>query len=531
MYSVFIVDDEVIVREGIRSKIDWDNLPFTFAGEASDGELALSMIQDIKPDILITDIKMPFMDGLELAKTVKKMQPWIRIIILSGHDEFDYAKKAISIGVEDYILKPFTSEDLLSSMNKIAWTLDNKKKEMSDIARLKNEIEASSDLLREKFLSDLILGSFNSSEAIQKASELSISLLSRLYLVIVSELHSDTNAIDDLITAKSCLLSASSDNPDIISFFISPFTYVSIIKGTQAETLEEQAYSFADAIQHAISKNTSCTIITTIGTTVDRTALITKSYQEATRILEFCTDFSKNRIIGSQDISDSSEKSFSFVQTDPLMDRLKYASINELDDIIEQYLSLLGEDTFQFSVMASYLFIDVIMAASKLVEDAGGIIKDLIPDVLNHTFVAHAVENRNTFSEQIRFVLEAVLTFRDSNLQGRYGDVILRAKKYIDDNFANPDICLHSVAEEVHFSPNHFSTIFSQECGVTFIEYLTSVRVEQAKLLLANSQKRASDIAYETGFNDPHYFSYIFKKATGYTPRDYRTEMLENKNH
>ena len=104
MYSVFLVDDEPIVLEGIRTKIDWDNSGFSFAGEATDGEIALSMIHELKPDILITDIKMPFMDGLQLAAAVKKIQPWIKIIILSGHDEFDYAKKAISIGIEDYLL-------------------------------------------------------------------------------------------------------------------------------------------------------------------------------------------------------------------------------------------------------------------------------------------------------------------------------------------------------------------------------------------------------------------------------------------
>ena len=149
MYSVFIVDDEVIVREGIRSKIDWDNTQFSFAGEAADGEIALSMIQDIKPDILITDIKMPFMDGLELSRMVKKLQPWVRIIILSGHDEFEYAKKAISIGVEDYILKPFTSENLLSSLNKIATALDKQKQQFTDISRMKSELESSTALIRD----------------------------------------------------------------------------------------------------------------------------------------------------------------------------------------------------------------------------------------------------------------------------------------------------------------------------------------------------------------------------------------------
>ena len=108
MYSVFLVDDEPIVLEGIRSKINWEEAGFSFAGEATDGEIALSMIHELKPDILITDIKMPFMDGLQLAAEIKRTQPWIKIIILSGHDEFDYAKKAISLKIEDYLLKPFT---------------------------------------------------------------------------------------------------------------------------------------------------------------------------------------------------------------------------------------------------------------------------------------------------------------------------------------------------------------------------------------------------------------------------------------
>ena len=118
MYSVFLADDEHIVLEGIRNRIAREGSKFSFAGEASDGELALSMIHEVKPDILVTDIKMPFMDGLELARIVKKNQPWIKIIILSGHDEFEYAKKAIKIGVEDYILKPFTPEELEAALEK-----------------------------------------------------------------------------------------------------------------------------------------------------------------------------------------------------------------------------------------------------------------------------------------------------------------------------------------------------------------------------------------------------------------------------
>ena len=207
MYSVFIVDDEVIVREGIRSKIDWENTQFSFAGEASDGEIALSMIQDIKPDILITDIKMPFMDGLELSRMVKKLQPWVRIIILSGHDEFEYAKKAISIGVEDYILKPFTSENLLSSLNKIATSLDKQKQQFTDISRMKSELESSTALIRDKLLSDIVLGTMNSADAVQKATELHINLIARYYIVLISEIHSEQTDSNSLLSAKSRLSS------------------------------------------------------------------------------------------------------------------------------------------------------------------------------------------------------------------------------------------------------------------------------------------------------------------------------------
>ena len=119
MYKIFIVEDEFLVREGIRNKINWENTQFMLSGEASDGEMALAMIQEIKPDILVTDIRMPFMDGLELSRIVKRTLPWIHIIILSGHDEFEYARDAISIGVDEYILKPINSSILLATLEKL----------------------------------------------------------------------------------------------------------------------------------------------------------------------------------------------------------------------------------------------------------------------------------------------------------------------------------------------------------------------------------------------------------------------------
>ena len=164
MYSVFLVDDEPILLEGIRSKIDWESIGLNFVGEATDGEIALSMMQEIKPDILITDVKMPFMNGLELSSAIKKIQPWIKIIILSGHDEFDYAKKAISIGVEDYLLKPFTANEVIESLKKVSIQIDRERTQLSDITKMKQELESKNKIIQKEFLIDLIHGTINSDE-------------------------------------------------------------------------------------------------------------------------------------------------------------------------------------------------------------------------------------------------------------------------------------------------------------------------------------------------------------------------------
>jgi two-component system response regulator YesN len=522
MYSVFLVDDESIVLEGIRTKINWEESGFTYAGEATDGELAFSMIQEIKPDILITDIKMPFMDGLSLSQMLKKIQPWIKIIILTGHDEFDYAKKAISVGIEDFILKPFSPEELLASLNKIAIELDKERKQFSDMVHLKEELESTTALLRDKFLTDLVQGNLDTTTSMQRAENLQIDLLSRFYVVSISEIHPVDNNSNFFSEAKVRLFDLLREKNDCIAFFITPNKFVCIVKSNSEKGKEDECYNIAEAIAHELSKNLDCTVVTAIGNSVEHVSHITNSYKDAERVLELCRAVKKNRIVSVEDIKQSSDGLISLQENDPLVDQLKYAGEGEIDKIITQFMGLLQNNSEHFSIIASYLLVDVIMAVSKLVEDLGGNIKNVMPEILTHAFVDNAVKDQETFISEIRRVLTVILGYRNSRMQGKYGDVILKAKQFIEKNYASQDTCLSSVSEQVHLSPNHFSTIFSQECGVTFIEYLTEVRIEQAKKLLKTTDMKGSDIAYETGFSDPHYFSFIFKKTTGLSPREYR---------
>lgn len=528
MHSVFIVDDEIIVREGIREKIDWERTPFTLAGEAGDGEIALSMIQDIKPDILITDIKMPFMDGLELARLVKKIQPWIRIIILSGHDEFEYAKKAISIGVEEYILKPFSSEDLLSSLTKVAQKIDAEKIQLDDLKHLKMQLESNITADREKFLTRLVLGNISTEEAVQCAAELKLDITGRYYVVCVCGIRSEAENFSELYKIKSRLMDLALNFDAVTGFSFSLEKFIFILRRTSADTIEEDVYSLAEAVLHQTVDNPACTIAIAFGTTVDRMSSITQSYSAAEKILEDRGSLSrKNCILNGEDsVEDSGAnikgKTLSIGGGDPLADRLRYATISDVDAIINEFINLLGDNADQFDIIASYLVVDIIVAISTIISENGSTIQVQMPEVLKREFVTHAVSSRDTFISEMHRVIEDVIKFRDSKARTRYSDAILRAKKYISEHYADPDICLHSVADEIAFSPNHFSAVFSQECGMTFIEYLTKVRIDQAKKLLRTTKKKSADICYDAGFNDPHYFSFIFKKTTGSTPREYR---------
>nr|NIP41411.1 response regulator [candidate division Zixibacteria bacterium]NIW43692.1 response regulator [Gammaproteobacteria bacterium]NIR62732.1 response regulator [candidate division Zixibacteria bacterium]NIS44803.1 response regulator [candidate division Zixibacteria bacterium]NIT52235.1 response regulator [candidate division Zixibacteria bacterium] len=142
-YKVFLVEDEIITREGIRDNVDWGAAGFEFCGEAADGEIALPLIEETQPDVLITDIKMPFMDGLQLSKIVREHMPWIKIIILSGHDEFNYAQSAVKLGVTDYLLKPISAQDLRTVLKKLTTTLDREKQQREKLKTLETRVEDS----------------------------------------------------------------------------------------------------------------------------------------------------------------------------------------------------------------------------------------------------------------------------------------------------------------------------------------------------------------------------------------------------
>lgn len=528
MHNVFLVDDEIVVREGIRNNIPWDEIPFNLAGEAPDGEMALSMMQDLKPDILITDIRMPFLDGLELARIIRKTQPWVKIIILSGHDEFRYAREAISIGVEEYLLKPFSSAELLEVLRKVAAQIEKEREDLISLENLKSQVLSSRDVMRERWLRELAAGLVSPADAIEQARSHGLDLIAGAYVAAVVKLTPPEGRNRELLSARVLMKSHLARRNDVIFFSERPERHVLIAKQLGEEPPEDTAYSLAQGLKYEIAKNTGCRLSVAIGHSVRRIGEISASYESADSVSRFMAERGQQLILGIRDMGGTTAGEIDLFPegVNQIAGRLKYAAAAEIDEMMEDYEALLDSRDGHSDFFCNYLLGDIIMASTRIIVELGGDVHQVIPSFLQREKLNSMVNSRENFRLHMRELIEKVVLFRESMGKGRHSEMIRKAQDYIESHFADPDICLHSVAGFVNVSPNHFSTVYSQETGQNFIEYLTSVRIEEAKNLLRNTDLRSADIAYEAGFNDPHYFSFIFKKNVGVSPREFRAERV-----
>ena len=527
MYKVFLVDDEIVVREGIRSNFLWEQTDFVLAGEAPDGEMALSMLQDIKPDILITDIRMPFMDGLELCRAVSASMPWMYIVILSGYDDFAYAREAISLGVKEYLLKPVSGQELLQVLNHIAECIREDKRQQANMRNFRNQLASTGQLLKEKLLTDVVAG-MPDAEVMERARGLQMSVVAGCYLTMVVDLGREPISTEETRAAESILCRLADSSGGTVYLCQMQGRFVLMVMGDDDNDIEERTYGLAQAVKFDMERNTELKPLMAIGTTVKSLKEVPHSYKDACALLRTLHDAESGnqdrRIVSMMDIVPKESISLINVKVPQIFEQLRHANSTEIDTILADYLSSIGQTAAQSKLMINYIFVDIVLSASRIIRESGGDPQEIIPSAFQPEGKSAAASTLEEAMVTARELLRCALAFRDEQGSARYGVVIRKAKAFIDDHYANPDLTLREVAGHVALSNNHFCTVFSQETGVTFTEYLTSVRLGKAKELLRDKQMRTSDVAFAVGYNDPHYFSYLFKKNTGMSPRDYRKE-------
>lgn len=527
MYTVFLVEDEPLIRTNIRNAIENSGEPFNCIGEAGDGELALTIIQDLKPDILITDIKMPFMDGLTLARHAKAIIPWLRVIIVSGYDDFDLARQAIDIGVDQYILKPTPNKDLFAALHvaseKIA---EHKKQSVSFMKHLSNE-EMVKNTLVGSFLEQLCNGEIGADEALRRAAELETGLLSKNYAVAIAR-YEGKNDYPNRLTITSKAKYALMNDPDILFFMSGADHVVLIVKGTTDIDTTGKAYHAAQTLKHEIEDDGSTMLTVGISAVTNRITGIHDAYREASVLLKTFAQTHRSRIFCSGDLCRGDASVVPAI--DDLFDadvenKLKFAAPQDVPAIVEEFAKSIDADEMQSLLYRYYILMDLTAAATR-------IIRNFNPSMAQAELSRHFASRKDVFSSAISaqeftdLATKICLKFielRDSGNSCHHKKLVQKACDFIKENFNTPDISLNTVAAHVSLSPTHFSTIFAQEMSVTFIDYLTGARMEKVKELLVTTDEKIVSIAFSVGYNEPNYLSYIFKKREGLTPKEYRT--------
>ena len=523
MYKVFLVEDEILTREGIRDNVDWQASGFEFCGEAADGEIALPLLRTTQPDVLITDIKMPFMDGLQLSKIVRERMPWVKIIILSGHDEFEYAQQAINLGVTDYLLKPVTVQKLQNVMQKLAGQLDQERKEQANLKKLQEQVEENRAALCERLLFKLVVGAVSPSEAIEKGQILGLNFIARHYLVLILKIdlgdRSEQYDHDAFQHVQQVVTTLMEKNPDIFVLKRDWGDLIVIMKGETSEYLEEERDLLLAEIRQEIAK-THYQVTVGIGSSKNQIAEINQSFVEALVNAQNPAGESKSGLNRAVEQAELLKVDKSAVEI-----YLRSGAKNEFDEFFQDYLGPLGKTALKSNLIRNYIFVDVILAIAKLVNDLGGDVDQIIPELNSIETIMSNINSMEQLREQIYKILSSALTYRDSQPNSQYTNMIRQAKEHIEHCYADPDLSLNEVAAQVNLSASHFSVVFSQETGQTFKEYLTEIRINKAKELLRMTSLRAADIAYQVGYNDPHYFSSVFKKNTGLSPIEFRSHI------
>ncbi|KRF42178.1 response regulator [Paenibacillus sp. Soil787] len=509
MKKVLLVDDEVLVREGIRDRIQWEKEGFHYCGDAPDGEMALPLIERLSPDILITDIKMPFMDGLQLSRIVKEKMPGVRIVILSGHDEFSYAREALRIGVEEYCLKPINATELLDILKKVSDKIDLDRHGIKENELLRLQAKANLDVLKDQLVTDLIFGSISTSEAIQAAEGLGFPIIANHYMVIVLELApQDEN--------HPLFLDLTGELGDHLRVKRNKKEHVWILKGDQAGVLEKRALQLARNFKHMEDK-LSCPLYAGIGSVRDRIQEIAVSFAEAEQNKSY-HHFLKNRPAIYRDTPGVGGH-----DRNKVTNFLKVGDSSQIERFAREYIQDGGELDGTQQYYWHYLILDMIAAVTQFIHESGGDVKSFL---LQLESVEEAVLISNSL-EELRAYAIAILSFGfkyREQITDKYGELLIKAKDYIDRNYDNAEISLNVVAAYVNVSPNHFSGIFSQAAGQTFIDYLIKTRINKAKELLKMTSARSYEIAAMVGYNDPHYFNAVFKKVTGVTTKVFRQQ-------
>jgi len=532
-YTILLVDDESAVREGIRNRTPWERYNFKVVGEAGNGIEALEMIEDLHPDVVITDIKMPYLDGMELIKEIRRSLPPVTIIIISGYDEFTYAQQAIRYDVSEYVLKPVTVEDICNLLERTAKHLDEDIIRMQDQSRLRSVYNQALPLIREKFLVSLLtpVHQISNASLIAKAKDYGFNLEGDEFIVATFETDHDEQ--DDPLEAMALLEVTlevfQKEGRDIVFQFenqiVIIFTANSHGEGQYDSLFRKQTFRKIEQLQAYLEKYFSFPIVIGVGNLVHVPSAISQSYRQALEALNYSSFYPEQLLLVISDLEKPDTQEDKIHLQELLSNVIIAVKLGSEEQVVESVNNLFGERAaaLPFEGLQAFL-LELSASLNTLAESYDYNLFQLSEEGDSRSFFSE-LGSLNTLGKARRWLTKLALSIHTTisgQRENSHIQFVQEAKALIAKHFTEPGFGLDQVCEMIGVSPSYFSSTFKREVGVSFVQYLTAMRMTRAKELLVKSEGKTYEIAQAVGFSESNYFSFCFKRYEGVSPSQYR---------
>lgn len=534
MYRIILVDDEAEVRNSIINKIPWNDLGFEVVGAADNGEDALGKIEQLEPDIVMTDIRMPYMDGLELTSAIRQIDPYIKVIIFSGYDDFEYAKKAINLKVLEYILKPVNVEEMTVILSRVKRSLDDELSQKRDIETLREGYRRSIPIIKEHFLTNFVEGRIDKNRIAALCETYGIDLLGAKQWVAFSIMTDEPSsmALNTTINFSSQLELVTISVKSMIEenlkevfrsvCFYSACDVCGIIAMDGEQNVSE-VLELLNQICKCCERILGIQITVGVGSVITSLERMNESYLASKDALGYEAIVGKGKAIYITDVHPQKKQFIEFdsKSEENLLKALQFGTEEMLDEEIRQIMSTLELIPFRSAMHQAYI-LNVFHVLSRLFQKYEILSSEIFGMERNYVEEMLCLKNNLEVEQWLTQIGRGIRNSIESKRDLEKQDIITKAIEYIEIHYGNSELSVDMLCQQLHLSPAYFSTIFKKETGKTYVSYLTELRLSKAAELLNRTDEKTYVIGKMVGYVEPNYFSYKFKKQYGVSPTKYR---------
>jgi two-component system response regulator YesN len=527
--KIMFVDDEENTRNLLRIVLDWDSLGFEVAGEAASGQEGLNLMEELNPDIVITDIKMPYMDGLEFAGLAVENHPLVKVIVLTAYEEFEYAKQGIKMGVSDFLLKPVKRLEIKESVERIRRKILAERSNREEYNKVREKLKESLPVLREKFLNELVLSKNLAQDIDEKLEYYNLTALANHFQVAMvsigdlPDVRDEENVIVHRILYIDTIKQYFKSDKDVIVFTNNSGNTV-IINTRKSINL----YECCEHIKTLIVNKLKCDISIGVGDIYTDLNKIHQAYREAVEALKYKLIYGNNIVIRYSDVCIDRQKGDSNLKIDIDMEEILFyirAGVAEKSTALirEKFRCITGTDSLNINeirVLGISMTTSIISTISEFPLNLGESFRSVSEMYSYILALTNIPEIELYIVGMAEKLTNSIKQVRENMKKSQMNNILI----YVDDNISNPELSLSALASRFYINPSYLSRTFKQHTGCTFVEYLTKLRIQKAIELFESYDVMAYEVAEKVGIPDPNYFGKCFKKYTGYSVNDYKKQ-------